>query len=329
MKRILVTGAAGFLGRHLVCRLIDEGAEVRAVLRPGGSRLPAEWASCVKGVDWDLREPRPPQGIFDGIDVAFHLAARYAPGYSDSVLSELREQNVLPVANLIDACLRAGVPRLVHLSSIAACESSSSPVITERNGMPSSSYGRAKLEGEDLVRSARRDGFAWTILRPTAMYGEHGRGTVAEISRAILAGRFAIFGDGSNPVNFSYVGNVADALLHCAKSSAASAKTYIVADDNVTLREFDARLRRQLALTGNSPRLPVWLGYGLGALMDGVSNLTGRKMPLSVARVRAATANRIYSGSSLRIETGFQPGVSLDEALSRTVQWYRQSGVLG
>ncbi len=329
MKRILVTGAAGFLGRHLVSRLIDEGAEVRAILRPGGTRLPDEWASRVKGVDWDLRDTRVPAGICDGIDIAFHLAARYIPGNSESVLSELREQNVVPIANLIDACQRARVPRLVHLSSIAACESSPSPVITESDGTPSTSYGRSKLEAEEVVRAARGDGFAWTILRPTALYGEHGRGTVAEMARAMVAGRFALFGDGTNPLNVSYAGNVADALVHCATSSSAAGKTYILADDSVTLREFDARLRRQLELTGHSLRLPVWMAYGLGALMDGVSGLSGRRMPLSVARVRAATANRVFAGSAFRGDTGFRQSVALDEALGRTIRWYRKAGVLG
>lgn len=312
--KVLITGATGFLGRHLVAQLLEKSASVVAVVR-GSSKVPADWGSRVELRQWDLRDSQPPAGVLDGIETVYHLASRYEGGKSADALDRLRQWNVRPTAHLIEACLNAGVRRFLYVSSIAACQ-------------PSNPYGISKLEAEQIVSAASPQKLVWTILRPTAIYGEHGLGTLAEIAQRLQKGRFALIGDGSNGMNFSYAGNVAAALIHAADSDAARGKTYIIADESVSLGELDGTLRGMLGLSGSSPRVPTWMGYGLGAVCDVLALVTRRKMPLSVERVAAATQNRVYSGAELRQETGFNPPFERREALERTLRWYRAQGAV-
>jgi len=324
----MVTGAAGFLGTHLVEELLKRGDSVVAVLRPGGSSIRSDWTRKVDLREWDLRESHPPKGLFDGVSVVYHLAARYLPGKSSETLAELRNWNVSSTQNVLHACLEAGIRRFVHLSSIAVCEFSEREIVDEEGGEPATPYGWSKWEAEKLLRAVPHEKLSWTILRPTAVYGEYGRGTMTEITRALQKKRFVIFGGGGNAVNFSYAGNVVAAMMHSEMVSATHGRTYILSDPQISLRELVAALREVLNLRGETIQLPFWTGYALGALFDGFSALTGKRMPLSVARVRAATAHRIYSGKKFRDETGFEPPFRLQEALGRTIRGYREQGTI-
>ena len=326
--RVLVTGARGFLGRHLVGELIKRDASVVVVVRPGGLQLPSEWASRVEVREWDLKDGRRPQGVFQGVGTVVHLVAKYLPGSSGRTLEELRGWNVKPLAGVISACLESGVRRLMHLSSVAACEFSSGNVVTEDGGEPVTAYGRSKRESEELLHAIPTTRLAWTIFRPTALYGEHGLGTMAEIVRALEKRRFAIFGDGNNAVNFSYAGNIAAAMLKCEGMPVTHGRTYILSDGGIPLVELDRTLREILGFSGRSLRLPVWAGYAAGLFLDAVSLLTRKRMPLSLARVRAATVDRVYSADRLRVEVGFKPPFGFREALERTIRWYREQGVI-
>jgi nucleoside-diphosphate-sugar epimerase len=321
---VLVTGAAGFLGRHLVDELLRCGADVVGVVRPGGSAPPDEWASRVELMERDLADGGLRQEDLEGVGTVYHLAARYLPGNSEAVLDELREANVKPAARLIDACLQAGVWRLVHLSSVAACDSSNA----DTGAAPVTAYGRSKREAEEILGVVPPSKLAWTILRPTAIFGEHGRGTMSEIARAVQRKRFAVFGDGTQPVNFSYAGNVAAAILHCESLPVTYGKTYVIADGSVPLAELDRMIRHILGLGGVSPHLPAWAAFGVGVLLDAVSMVTGRRMPLSVARVRAAMSRLDYSDTRFREETGFKPPTPMLEALEKSIAWYREQGIV-
>jgi len=315
-SRVLVTGAAGFLGRRLVDALLDRGADVTGVVRTGGSPAPGGWSGRVRTVERDLAGDGLQSADLEDVGTVYHLAARYLPGDSAADLEALRAVNVKPMAGLIDSCIRSGVRRLVHLSSVAACAA------------PVTAYGRSKHEAEEILGAVAPSKLAWTILRPTAIFGEQGRGTMAEIVSAIQRRRFALFGDGSQPVNFSYAGNVAAAILHVQSLPATYGKTYVIADGSISLAELDRLVRQILGMGGQSPHLPIWAAYTLGAIFDVVGMATGRRMPLSVARVRAATGRTVYSGSSFTDETGFAPPTPMRVALEKSIAWYRGQGIV-
>ena len=236
-RKVLVTGAAGFLGRHLLGALCACDSNVLALVRPGKKGLEAHISPGMELFEGDLNDPRSLDGRLRQVDTVYHLAAKYLPGNSESTLRELRLCNVDTTRNLLDACLKQGVRRFIHVSSAAACERSGREHVDEDSGQPVSAYGITKRESEELLRSAPEGSIAWTVLRPTVIFGEHGEGPIVQLARAIQSGRFRLIGSGKNHVNFIYAGDVASAMLQMAELPIAHGKTYLLADEPARFRE--------------------------------------------------------------------------------------------
>src|SRR3989338_850721 len=319
-NQVLVTGAAGFVGRHLIGTLLERGASVRALVRPGGSRLARNIAGEVEEVEADLGQPESLKKYFEGVDSVFHLAGCYLPGKSDSLTEELRQSNVETTRGVVSASLRAGVRRLIHLSSIAAGEKSGAELVTEATGFPVSSYGFSKKEGEKIFEDVSVDRMAWTIFRPTVIFGEHQEGPITRIKSAIRAGRFIVFGDGANFVNFIYAGDVVSALLQSTQIDATCGKTYILADEPIRFSELIEAIQKAAGFSGAIFRMPAFAGHLAGAACDGMSSWTGRKRPLSKASVRFMTQSVIYSNAKWKSETGIKPVFGIHEGLERTIR---------
>src|SRR5437899_1842637 len=172
---ILVTGATGFIGRHLTKRLLESGSLVRVVTR-NSERLPSEWAG--RGETRDL--------------------------------SSMQAVNVEAMRGLAEAAVAAGVKRIVHVSSVGVISAVGSGVVTEETPCrPRNAYERSKLEGEQVVLACARAGrIEALIVRPTIVFGE---GTARpgdsflEWLRAVQQGRFVFIGTKA-VANYVYVG---------------------------------------------------------------------------------------------------------------------------
>lgn len=324
-KTVLVTGAAGFLGRHLIAELSKSSAAVRALVRPGGSKLPPELAAGVEEVEVDLGQPESLKKYFEGVELVFHLAGCYLPGKSDSLTEKLRQSNVETIRNVVSASLGAGVRRLVHLSSAAAGEESGAELVTEATGFPVSSYGLSKKESEEIFEDVSVDRMAWTIVRPTVIFGEHRESPITRIESAIRAGRFIVFGNGANFVNFIYAGDVVSALLQATQVDATYGKIYILADEPIRFSELVETIRKAAGFSDAILRMPAFAGLFVGAACDVVSRWTGRKMPLSKASVRFMTRSMIYSNAKWRSETGIKPAFGIREGVERTIRWFMEN----
>lgn len=254
--RVLVTGASGFVGRPLVRALADAGVPVRATSRdPRAAGLPATVETVAtpdyrSAVDWTP--------LLAGVDRVVHLAGIAHTGVAASTAAY--EQVVhRATAELAAACARAGVPRLVFMSSVRAQTGpAADTVLTEDDAaQPSDDYGRAKLAAEDAVRVAAVD---WTILRPVLVYGPGVKGNLAGLLRlADTPWPLPVKGFGGRRSLLS-LDNLIAAVRHVLQVPAAARQTYLVADPApVTLPQILVALRRGL---GRPPRmfaLPGWL----------------------------------------------------------------------
>ena len=175
--RVLVTGASGFVGRALVDALVGAGRSVRAATR---ERREGIFTPGVElAATGDYRRPVDWAPLLDGVDAVVHLAgiAHIGPA-----ISEVDYDRVLhaATADLANACGKAGVHRLVFMSSVRAQSGpAADTVLTEADEPhPTEAYGRAKLRAEAAVRAS---GAAWTILRPTMVYGDAAKGNLARL----------------------------------------------------------------------------------------------------------------------------------------------------
>jgi nucleoside-diphosphate-sugar epimerase len=326
-RRVLVTGASGFVGRHLLVRLVAEGFSVVAQHRSALSDdLRARFGDRIAWRQADIvADDLAP--LAAGVDVAFHLAAHATVSESPEQIALLRRVNVLGTQRLAAACKAAGVRHFVFVSSIAACESGALE-ITETNGVPCSSYGKSKLAAEAAVLALAATAFDITILRPTALFGEQHLGSLYELVRVIDQGRMVIFGDGSNCTNFYYIADFIDVLLTVQADARARGQTFIASDAPCTVQALVCHIQTELGVRRRVHHVPRALGFAAGQVFDLLAAVTRRPMPLSVRRVRAMTRDVRYRATSLERTLGSQPRHGLVQGVRNTIAWFRQADLL-
>ncbi|HEX2180816.1 MAG TPA: NAD-dependent epimerase/dehydratase family protein [Rubrobacteraceae bacterium] len=310
MRTVLVTGAAGFIGSHVVDRLLAEGREVvgvdaftgyysrRSKERNLGAALGADGLRFVEGdlLALDLDE------LVSGVDGIVHLAGE--PGVRRSwggALGRYLERNVVSTERLLEAVWRNGVPRFVYASSSSVYGSDPGhPVDEEHPRRPTSPYGLSKLAAEELIRLYGRErGVQGTILRYFTVYGPRQRPEMA-VSRFIfsaLRGRSVdVFGDGEQTRDMTYVADAVDATVAALD---APPGVYNV---------------------GGGTRTTV------NALLDAVGREIGspiepRYGPTAQGDMRSTWAD---SGRAARA-LGYRPRTGLEEGISAQVAWARES----
>jgi 2-alkyl-3-oxoalkanoate reductase len=322
--RALVTGAGGFLGRHLVAELRRAGDEVTAVLRPGRD-VPAELEGATVARA-DLRVPGALERAakLDGLDAVYHLAASLAPPWRS-----MFEANVTATERLLAALDGAGWRgRLVHVSSFAvygfgrlpagATVDESTPVEPEPGRRDD--YAWTKVLQERLVRgfAEGREGVELAIVRPGAVYGP-GRTWQHRVGRQ-LSDRAVLLLGGSNLVPLSYVENTASLLSAAGRHPAAAGAVLNAVDpDPPTQREYLARWRA--AQPGRTVVVPVPLAVlrAAGAAYVAAERRTGGAVSPPVLLRPYAIAPTVkpfrYAPSRAEDLLGWRSPVGRDAAL--------------
>ncbi|MBM4200355.1 MAG: NAD-dependent epimerase/dehydratase family protein, partial [Gammaproteobacteria bacterium] len=231
--RILVTGASGFVGRALCLKLAAEGLRVRAALR----RAAATPDRCERVLIGDVGPDTDWSAALAGVDTVVHLAARVhmMDDTANDPLEAFRHVNVLGSERLAGAAARAGVRRLVFVSSIKAMGERTAPdrpfseVDTPR---PADPYGRSKWEAEQsLAAIAARTDIELAIVRPPLVYGPAVRANFLSLMELIALGLPLPLGQLENRRSLVYLHNLCDALYRCTVDPRASGQLFLVADD--------------------------------------------------------------------------------------------------
>jgi nucleoside-diphosphate-sugar epimerase len=219
-KRVLVTGAGGFIGAALVQALVARGAEVTALSRRPG-RLD-EAATAYRFVSCDMRAPQPLHEVFDLAqpELVYHLAARPDAAEDAAHVQQVIEHNILAVANLVAALVAHGRAGLIYGDSVKVYGDAPVPYRADLRPEPLSTYAVAKLAGWGLVDVARRlHGFDAMAIRPTLVYGpSQGFNLFTFLIKSIQAQREEIALDGGvqsrDPI---YIDDAVDAFLQAGR----------------------------------------------------------------------------------------------------------------
>lgn len=310
MAAYLVTGGAGFIGSHIVTALVERGERVRVLddLSTGTLRNLVHVQRAIEFIEGDASDPRVAAAAVDGIEVVFHQAA--LPSVSRSVEEPLdtHRQCVTSTVSLLDAARRADVRRFVYAASSSAYgnaqEASKSEGLPAR---PISPYAAAKLAGEFYCKAfAESFGLETVCLRYFNVFGPRQdpaspySAVIPLFTTALLGGqRPTIFGDGAQSRDFTYVGNVVHGNL-----LAAQAPT-----ENVAGRVFNVAMGRSITLLELLQLLNERMGTNISPRFE--PPRTGDVLH-SLADIRAA-----------RKYLGYQPQISSQEGLRRTVDYYR------
>lgn len=325
MSLFLVTGASGFVGRHVCKTLHERGHKIRATRRSNQGALdfpvPVEWIDRIEiGPDTDWF------AALDGVDYVIHLAAlaHQIGAKGEGRLDEFMRINADGTRRLAEAiAVSRTVSRLVFTSSIGAVKSIADETITAATPCePQSDYGRSKrvaeLVIEEVLRETRAD---WCIIRPTLVYGPGNPGNMARLLKLVNRGMPLPFGAIRNQRSLVFVGNLADALVHCAINPGASRQTFLISDgENVSTGELTCRLARHARVPARIFPMPAALLRCVGLASDLVFRCTGRSTGLDSYSVERLTGSLAVDSSLLRSATGWQPPFTMDEGLAQTLR---------
>lgn len=313
MLRFLVTGANGFVGRHLVATLVQRGFAVKQAVRGHGleSALVGEVhavGNIGPDTDWDA--------ALDQVDVVVHLAARahrLGDGTTDPA-GKYKSTNVLGTERLARQAAAKDVRRLVYLSSIGVNgKQNVSGVFTERDPpSPQDAYASSKWEAEKVLGAVTHEtGLEVVILRPPLVYGPGNPGNFFRLLKLVSSGWPLPFRAFNERRSLVFVGNLVDAIIHCAIHPDAAGQTYLVKDgEDISTSELVQRLTglmgRSSRLFSFPPSLLRWMGRAIGKSAD----------------IDRLLNSLILDDSKIRTALGWKPPFSLANGLSETVAWF-------
>lgn len=331
--RVLVTGASGFIGSHLVERLLEAGARVRAFVRPASDLSPLRGLE-VEIARGDLIEGTGLDVALRGVELVYHNAALVSEWGS---WREFAEVGIGGTRRLIQAAVRAGVPRLVHMSSasVYGLRRIHARTVTENLGPDPRPgrwdyYARAKIASEQQVEDADRDGrIATTILRPTLVFGPRDRVVLPRLARLLARGGLTLAGRGGNRVHLIYVGDVVDAAWRAGVRPQARGRVYhLDGRGELSQREFLAAVAELVGAPPPTRWLPLHLLYGLATAEEAWGRFTRRVDVPSRTRYLVALCGgeAHFDTSRAERELGWTAQVSARDALQRTAEWWRVEG---
>jgi predicted dehydrogenase/nucleoside-diphosphate-sugar epimerase len=317
--KTLVTGASGFLGRALAARLLSTGESIRVLARRPVADL--EDNPRVHVVRGDLGDPEAVERAVEGVELVYHVGAGMRGG-----TEAFESGTVWGTKNIVAACLRHGIRRLVYVSSLSVLDHAGHPKgvpITESSPIEPhpelrGAYSQTKLIAENLVLDAiRMQNLPAVILRPGQIFGPGAEKTPP--SGVIgLAGRWLVMGSGRLPLNLVYVEDVVDALLAAATKPDVSGRVFQLVDPaTLTQREYIEAAKRY----GSAPRVsyvPKLALYTLALGVELLGRVLHRSVPLSRYKIRSLAPISPFDGSAARDQLGWTPAVGTREGLLRT-----------
>jgi dTDP-glucose 4,6-dehydratase len=310
--KVLVTGAGGFIGSHLVEKLVKLGASVRAFVRynsrgdPGLIRFaPAETIARVELIGGDLRDPDAVRNAVRGCRYVFHLGALISIPYSYLHPYEVAESNFMGTLNVLMACRDLEVQRLVHTSTSEVYGTAQLPAIDESHPLQGQSpYSASKIGADKLVESFYCSyQLPAVTVRPFNTYGprQSARAVIPTIITQALANRAIHLGNLDTVRDFTYVDDTVQGFICAAE-----------AED----------------VEGLTCNLGTGTAISVGTLAETILQKIGTPANIEIdperMRPEKSEVLRLLSDNSLaRDRLSWSPAVSLDEGLDRTIAWIK------
>jgi len=336
--KVFVTGGTGFIGSHLVDRLVAEGNEVvcLAIKTSDISHLKELGVEIVFG---DLRNKKSLVNVARDVDVVFHLAA-LARAYEYLGEKDYIETNVEGTRNLLEAFKNHNIDRLINISSIEAVGGTAGRPLTEESPChPVGIYGQTKRGGELVtLEYYQKYQMPTTIIRLPMTYGPRNTLLWPRLFNIVRKGFYPIVGNGNTKFEFCFVGNEVEGMIRAAKTKNIDGEVFFISDEkSYRIKEVLNTIAKEMDVNLNIIQLPYSLAYTIAITFESLNKIfkfypfsvpeTGRPA-FSRKTIRWTTKDTwICDISKAKKVLKYKPPFSLREGLRKTIEWYKEAGL--
>jgi nucleoside-diphosphate-sugar epimerase len=326
--RVLITGATGLLGGHLIKELQQRGEDIRALVLPveNADKLEKQGVEVVRG---DITDAGTLEPAVQGVELIFHLAGMMGVWRP---LADYRLVNVTGSENLYKAAQKAGVRRYVHTSSHTVYGLGYGRFLTENDALrpDPDPYSLTKAEGDRLMRRLMLNSEVETvILRPGTFFGPGDRLHFGRMAQKMKDGKGVIIGRGDNALPFCYVTDVVQGFMLAAYHENAPGNVYNITNDRplTQLEMFNAIADAVDGVrpTRHLPYLPIY--YGSIVAERVVARVTRTKPIVTQLGAMMFGSDNRHSVEKARRELGYEPKVDLRSGITFAAKWFNAGGM--
>ena len=316
---VFVSGASGFIGRHLVHHLVNRGESVRCLIHREDIPSPLD-CDTVKG---DITDYSSITSAVKGSDLLFHLAA--ALGSTSTRKETLFEINSLGTENLLKAAREEGVDRIIHFSSAGVLgrvpERERAP--EDYPPRPQTHYDMSKYEGEQIARAMALDGMNVVIVRPGWVYGPADKRTF-KLIQAISKRRFIRITRGETTHSPVYIDDLIRGVLLCAEKGRRGEIYHLAGGETLSVKAMVETIAEAVDRKIPRPWLPKIPAQATAWAADKVFPLLRKEAPLSREKLAFFLYPKALSIQKSEEELGFSPRVIFKQGMGRTISWYKE-----
>lgn len=323
---ILITGAAGLVGSHLIDLLLAEkvpAENLRLFVLESDSlqNLPSENFEIIKA---DIRDKKAVKQAMKDIDVVYHLAAITLDG---NTYTDYNGINVNGTQNLLDECKNTNIKKFILFSSVAVfgLPSYLGDMINIDETSPKNPlevYGKSKWEAEQkVIKAHEKSGLPYAIIRPTTVYGPRDIINLLELYRTVKKHLFFFIGNGKNKMDYVFVKDVVRGARLAELSSKKNGDYIIGGGKPLALNEVIANVSKSIKTNVFPIHIPKSLGLALGYLMQYCAKIICKRSPLFPDRVRVMTSSCYFNIAKAKKELNYIPRTSFEEGTKITGEW--------
>ncbi len=326
--RILVTGATGFTGSHLVDRLLANGHEVVALDNQEGLTGRSQRERGAELHIGSVTDRELVDRVTSRCQRIYHLAAAFRK--VNLPKSAYWDVNVNGTQYVLEAARKHGVERVLYCSTCGVHGNVEAPPADESAPIaPADYYQYTKWEGERIAQEYISEGMWISIVRPAAIYGPGDPERFIMLYRRAAKGRFLMLGGGGTHYHPLYVTNLIDAMELAIEVDAARGQAYLIADESsLPIKQLVAEIGRAMDIDVRFVHLPFWPIYAAAVVCEVVYKPLPFEPPLFRRRVDWFRQHRSFDISKAKRELGYSPAVDLPTGLRKTAEWYKENGYI-
>lgn len=326
--KILVTGGTGFIGGYFVPMLLEQGHQVRLVVRDEEKARKKFGDKCEYHVG-DVTDKDSIKGCCEGIDIVFHLVAKSGNELPSKKNFEIfRKINVGGTENIIAEC--SGIKKFIYVSSTAAMGLVKDNPITENSKCePYLPYQVTKYEVEELIRKKCNDGFPGIIVRPTKVYGiNEPNYSYLTLAKLVKKRMFFKIGSGHNYTSNVYVSDFAQSLVKLVDGGVIGETYIITSNESIDFVESGRIIAEQLGVRLRVIRLPAWFMVTVAAIEERIFTLLGKTPIVTKRNIQMTIQDRVYDISKAKKEIGYEPHMSMEQGIRTVIRWYKDKEII-